>query len=88
MPRSAPSQPDLFSPDDTSSAVVPGEPLAELSSLLANLQSAHSLPWPDAAAAMVEERRALSLARLAGPEGERLFAAILDETERLFAASE
>ena len=37
---------------------------------------------------MAEERRALGLARLAGPEGERLAAAILEETERLFVAAE
>jgi hypothetical protein len=37
---------------------------------------------------MAEERRALGLARLAGPEGERLAAAILEETERLFTEAE
>ena len=41
-----------------------------------------------AAATMAEERRALGLARLAGPEGEQLAAAILQETERLLTAAE
>jgi len=88
MHRFGPSQPDLFAPTTTPSAVPPVEPLAELAALLAELRAAARLPWPDAAATMAEERRALGLARLAGAEGERLAAAILQETERLFAAAE
>ena len=64
------------------------DPIAELTALLAMLQAADCLPWPDAAATMEQERRALGLARLAGPEGKRLAAAIMDETERLFFAAE
>jgi len=37
---------------------------------------------------MAEEYRVLGLARLAGAEGTRLAAAIMAETERLFAAAE
>lgn len=38
--------------------------------------------------AMAEEQRYLGLARLAGAEGKRLAASIMDETERLFAAAD
>jgi len=88
MHRFGPSQPDLFASATTRAAAPASAPLAELAALLATLRAAERLPWPDAAAAMAEERRALGLARLAGAEGERLAAAILQETERLFAASE
>ncbi len=88
MHRFAPRQRDLFTPDETQPALPACEPLAELSALLANLRAAERLPWPDAAAAMAEERRALSLARMAGAEGEKIAAAILMETERLLAAAE
>jgi hypothetical protein len=37
---------------------------------------------------MAEEQRYLGLARIAGAEGEKFAAAIMDETERLFAAAE
>jgi hypothetical protein len=37
---------------------------------------------------MVEEHRALWLARPAGDEGARVAAAIFEETERLFSAAE
>jgi hypothetical protein len=63
-------------------------PLSDLAELLVSLRNAERLPWPDAAAMMAEERRALGLARLAGVEGERLVAEILQETERLLAAAE
>jgi hypothetical protein len=94
MRRFAPSQPDLFAPrqpDLFASATPPPPaqaPLDELADLLAMLRAADRLPWPDAATAMTEERRILGLARGAGPEGEKLAAAIMDETERLFAADE
>ena len=88
MRRFAPSQTDLFAPAAVPE-VTPGRaPLVELADLLAELRAAERLPWPDAAAAMAEEHRALGLARLAGAEGERLAAAILEETERLFCAAE
>jgi hypothetical protein len=63
-------------------------PLDELADLLAALRVADELPWPDVAAAMAAERRAYGLGRRAGAEGARLAAAIMDETERLFAAAE
>lgn len=90
MARVRPHQPDLFAPAPVPpQAVEPARaPLDELAALLEGLRRATCLPWPDAAAAMAEERRALGLARLAGPEGERLAAAILEETERLFIAAE
>ena len=88
MLRFGPSQPDLFTPAVTPPAAPAREPMIELTELLAGLRAAKHLPWPDAAAAMAEERRALGLARLAGPEGVRLAAAILQETERLLAATE
>lgn len=88
MNRVVPTQPDLFTPPAETSATPEVDPLAELSAMLAMLRAAERLPWPDAAATMAEERRALGLARLAGAEGERLAAAILEETERLFATAE
>jgi hypothetical protein len=88
MRRFAPTQADLFAPAIATEAPPARAPLAELTDLLAGLRAAERLPWPDAAAAMVEEHRVLGLARLAGAEGERLAAAILEETERLFAAAE
>ena len=88
MNRVVPTQPDLFAPEVQPPATPEVDPLAELTALLAMLCAADRLPWPDAAATMAEERRALGLARLAGAEGERLAAAILEETERLFAAAE
>lgn len=87
MPRQ-PHQPDLFAPAAAPAAEPASDPLAELTALLALVRGADRLPWPDAAAAMAEELRALGLARLAGPEGDRLVAAIFEETERLFAAAE
>ena len=88
MRRFAPSQDDLFASTATRVGVPTHAPLVELAELLGILRAAQRLPWPDAAATMAEERRALGLARLAGPEGERLAAAILQETERLLAAAE
>lgn len=88
MSRFARSQADLFTPAVRTPAVPERPPLAELTDLLAGLREAERLPWPDAAAAMAEERRALGLARLAGSEGARLAAAILQETERLLAAAD
>ena len=37
---------------------------------------------------MAEEYRVIGLGRRAGPEGEKLVSAIMDETERLFSAEE
>jgi hypothetical protein len=88
MRRFAPSQSDLFASTATPAAMPTRAPLTELAELLACLRSAERLPWPDAAATMAEERRALGLARLTGTEGERLAAAILQETERLLAAAD
>ena len=53
-----------------------------------SLRGAQRLPWPDTPAAMPGGAWFLGLDRLAGAEGEKLAAAILDETERLFAAAE
>lgn len=88
MHRFAPSQADLFAPAAAPETAPERAPLVELAELLAGLRAAECLPWPDAAAAMAEEHRALGLARLAGAEGEKLAAAILEETERLFSAAE
>jgi len=88
MRRFAPSQDDLFTATATPASMPSRAPLAELAELLRSLRAAERLPWPDAAATMAEERRALGLARLAGAEGERLASAILHETERLLAAAE
>jgi hypothetical protein len=89
MSRFGPAQPDLFaaSPPKVSAAPEPA-PAEVLAALLQQLRAAERLPWADAAAAMAAEHRALGLARLAGEDGERLAAAILAETERLFAAAE
>ena len=88
MRRFAPNQADLFAPAAIAEVVPTRAPLVELADLLATLRAAERLPWPDAAATMAEERRALGLARLAGAEGEKLAAAILEETERLLAAED
>jgi hypothetical protein len=56
--------------------------------MLAMVRGADRLPWPDLSTAMAEEYRAIGLGRRAGAEGERLVAAIMDETERLFSAEE
>ncbi|WP_428485268.1 hypothetical protein [Rhodopila sp.] len=88
MRRFAPSQSDLFTEPPAPVAPPERPPLAELADLLARLRLAQRLPWPDAAAAMAEELRALGLARLTGEEGGRLAAAIMVETERLFTAAE
>jgi hypothetical protein len=88
MSRFAPSQLDLFAPAPEAPARPERAPLEELAELLALLRAADRLPWPDLATTMAEERRAYGLARLAGAEGARLAAAIMDETERLFSAAE
>ncbi len=88
MTRFGLSQPDLFAPPAAPPAEPPRAPLDELTELLAMLRAATHLPWPGAAATMREEHRALGLARLAGDEGKKLAEAIMDETERLFAATE
>ena len=87
MSRFAPAQPDLFAPAAAPAAPRP-PPMAELSALLETLRQATRLPWPDAAATMAEERRVLGLARRAGPDGDRLARAILEETERLFTVAD
>jgi hypothetical protein len=88
MSRFAPAQPDLFGPPPAASAAPERAPMDELTALLRQLRAADRLPWPDAAAAMAEEHRALGLARLAGEEGRQLAAAIMEETERLFSVAE
>lgn len=89
MSRFALSQPDLFAPAPVPEPVAPARlPLGELAEILAELRATEHLPWPDLTVAMAEEQRVLSLARMAGAEGQVLAAAIMDETERLFAADE
>jgi hypothetical protein len=56
--------------------------------MLAFAKAADRLPWPDLSSAMDWEYRALFLARQGSAEGQRLASAIMDETERLFAAQE
>lgn len=46
------------------------------------------MPWPDLREAMAEEYRAIGLGRRAGPEGEKLVSAVIDETERLLSVEE
>jgi hypothetical protein len=90
MPRFALAQPDLFAPAPTASEPPSSgrPPLDQLADLLAELRAAERLPWPDLTVAMAEEQRYLALARIAGAEGKKFAAAIMDETERLFAAAE
>jgi hypothetical protein len=88
MHRFSPAQTDLFAPASPPSDPPRRPPLDELAELLAALRAAKSPPWPDAAAAMAEERRALGLARIAGPDGDSLAAAILEETERLLTIAD
>ena len=56
--------------------------------MLALVRAAERLPWPDLPAAMEWEYRVIFLARQGDAEGQRLASAIMDETERLFAAQE
>jgi hypothetical protein len=89
MHRFAPTQPDLFAPSEPPPTAAPAsDPVAELTTLLDMLRSAERLPWPDAAATMAEEHRALGLARIAGPAGAPLVAALLEQTERLLALTD
>jgi hypothetical protein len=88
MSRFALHQPDLFAPPAAAPAAPKRPPLDELAEMLAMLRRADRLPWPDLNAAMAAEYRAIGLGRRAGPEGERLVSAIMDETERLFSAEE
>ena len=89
MTRFVPFQTDLFVTCSPAAAKAPAkEPLTELAEMLARLRQAERMPWPDAAGAMVEERRALGLAAMAGAEGGRLVTAILEETERLLSVAE
>jgi hypothetical protein len=95
MSRFAPSQADLFKhvqsglvgPSAPESPLVV-DPIDELQAMLDKVRGASDLPWVDAAAAMVEEHRALWLAKQAGDDGRRLAAAIFEETERLFSAKD
>ena len=52
------------------------------------LRAAERLPWPSLTVAAAVEQRYLNLARIAGAEGQKLAAAIMDEAERLFSADE
>jgi predicted amidohydrolase len=90
MSRFAAGQPDLFAPAAAPEpASPPGRPpLEELAEILARLRATEHLPWPTLNAAMAAEQHFLGLARMAGAEGKVLAAAIMDETERLFAADE
>ena len=89
MSRFAPGQPDLFAPATAPEPSPPARPpLEELAEILSELRAAEQLPWPDLTVAAAEEQRVLRLARMAGAEGQTLAAAIMDETERLFAADE
>jgi hypothetical protein len=90
MSRFAPGHPDLFaSPATVSEPAAPERPpLEELTGLLSMLRATDRLPWPDLSTAMAEEYRAIGLGRRAGPDGEKLVSAIMDETERLFSAEE
>ncbi len=91
MPRFAPGQPDLFAPtaEPAPEPAPPARPpLDELADLLAELRAAERLPWPNLNVAAAVEQRYLGLASIAGAEGQKLAAAIMDEAERLFAADE
>jgi hypothetical protein len=91
MPRFVPGQPDLFAPAAEPAPEPPPQaraPLDELADLLAELRATERLPWPSLNVAAAVEQRYLSLARIAGAEGKKLAAAIMDEAERLFAADE
>jgi hypothetical protein len=95
MSRFAPQQSDLFAPASVPSGraptlppVDPIDPITELNEMLAFARAADRLPWPDLSTAMDWEYRALFLGRQSGSEGRLLASAIMDETERLFAAQE
>jgi hypothetical protein len=88
MPRFASNQPDLFAPAPAAPEAPERPPIEQLAELLTTLRAAERLPWPDLSTAMAEEYRAIGLGRRAGPEGEKLVAAIMDETERLFCIEE
>jgi hypothetical protein len=84
----APRQPDLFAPADPVETTPERPPLEELADMLALLRDAKEMPWPTLRMTMEKEYRAMYLGSLAGPEGKKLASAIMDETERLFAAEE
>jgi len=91
MPRFAPGQRDLFAPSVEAATDPPPAarpPLQELADLLAELRATERLPWANLSVAMAVEQHYLGLARIAGAEGQKLAAAIMDEAERLFAADE
>lgn len=91
MPRFVPGQPDLFAPTAAPPPEPPAPtrpPLEELTDLLAELRATERIPWPNLNVAMAVEQHYLGLARIAGAEGKKLAAAIMDEAERLFAADE
>jgi hypothetical protein len=92
MSRFAAQQSDLFAsaPAQPAAASVPPaiDPIVELEQMFDLARSAEQLPWPDLPTAMEWEYRVLFLARQSGAEGQRLASAIMDETERLFAAQE
>jgi hypothetical protein len=92
MSRFAARQSDLFAPTPARPAQEPVspplDPIGELTQMLALTRAADRLPWPDLTSAVEWEYRVLFLARQSGADGERLASAILDETERLFAARE
>jgi hypothetical protein len=92
MPRWAAQQSGLFAPAPAPSVQAPAppsvDPIVELHQMLALVRAAERLPRPDLPAAMEWEYRVLFLAGQCDAEGQRLASAIMDETERLFAAQE
>ena len=90
MSRFVPGQPDLFAPSAAAPrAAGPRTAAAGGTGGNAGRAACHgALPWPNLNVAMAEEQHFLGLARMAGAEGQILAAAIMDESERLFAAGE
>lgn len=89
-------QPDLFGPHAATPGTPapappvdpPSDPVAELTAILARLRAADGVPYPTISAAVAEEYHVLALAREAGPDGARLAAAIIDESERRYEEAE
>ncbi|HEV2364725.1 MAG TPA: hypothetical protein VGS12_11080 [Caulobacteraceae bacterium] len=80
-------QADLFAAAPPEPATIL-DPIAELVAMLQELRAAAAHPWTPLSEAMQREYRAQALGRLARPEGEELAAAIMVESERLFASGE
>ena len=84
----SPVQAELFGAARGASQADASDPLEELRALVMLVQGAERLPWDGVCATMEQERRALGLARAAGPEGEVLLSAMFAETERLLATTD